>query len=50
MREDNEDDEGQGEGQTLISNPFWCVSSCGDISLFVHALLAVTFRVRTKTD
>lgn len=50
MKGDNEDDEGEGEGQTLISNSVWCVSSCGYISLFVHALLAVTFRVRTKTD
>lgn len=50
MRGDNEDDEGEGEGQTLISSPVWCVSSCGYISLFVHALLVVTFRVRIKAD
>ena len=34
MKGDNEDDEGEGEGQTLISNSVWCVSSCGYISLF----------------
>lgn len=31
MREEDEDDEGKGGDQTLISGPVWCVMSCGHI-------------------